>query len=64
MDSSINPDLIAFASDLALAVNLVAGIIFVLVMRHLWLAAERKPQAPHAAGARGSASTAHPCPVL
>ena len=63
MDSSINPDLIAFASDLALTVNLVAAIIFVVVMRHLWLASERKPRATRAI-AGGPASTAHPCAVL
>jgi hypothetical protein len=64
MDSSINPDLIAFASDLALTVNLIAGIIFVVVIRRLWLAAEGKPRASRATNARGPASTAHPCPVL
>ena len=61
---TINPDLIAFASDLALTVNLVGGVIFAVVIRHLWVATERKAQAPRAAHATGPASTAHPCPAL
>ncbi|HEV2547581.1 MAG TPA: hypothetical protein VGU20_09605 [Stellaceae bacterium] len=64
MDSSINPDLIAFASDLALAVNVMGAVIFAVVIRHLWLATEVKPQAPRAAHASGPAGTAHPCPAL
>jgi hypothetical protein len=61
MDSSINPDLIAFASDLALAVNLIAGTIFITVIRRLWLASEGKPQAPRAGG---PVRTANSCPAL
>ena len=64
MESAINLDLIAFASDLALAVNLVGGVIFAVVIRRLWLAAERKTQAPRAAHATGPASNAHPCPAI
>lgn len=64
MDSSINPDLIAFASDLALAVNLVAGTIFVVVIRRLWLATERQTQAPRPARTAVSAGNVQSCPAL
>ena len=38
MDSPINADIIAFASDLALAVNAIGAVVFALVMRRLWMA--------------------------
>jgi len=63
MESAINLDLIAFASDLALAVNLVGGVIFAVVIRRLWLAAERKAPAPCLA-LTVSASNVQSCPAL
>jgi hypothetical protein len=60
---TINLDLIAFASDLALAVNLAGGVIFAVVIRRLWLAAERKAPAPRPT-LTASASNAHSCPAL
>ena len=64
MDSSINPDLIAFASDLALTVNVVGAIIFTVVIRRLWIATERKVEAPRPTHGSGPASTARPCTAL
>jgi len=64
MDSPINADLIAFASNLALAVNVMGAVIFTVVIRRLWLATERKIEAPRPAHGTGPASTAHPCTAL
>jgi hypothetical protein len=61
---TINLDLIAFASGLALAVNLVGGVIFAVVIRRLWLAAERTTQAPRATQTNGPTSTAYSCLAL
>jgi hypothetical protein len=64
MDSSINPDLIALAANLALAVNLVGGIVFAVVIRHLWLASEGNIKAPRRAHTAGPATTTQSCPAL
>jgi hypothetical protein len=60
MDTPINADIIAFASDLALAVNVIGAVIFVAVMRRLW-AGHEKHRAPsrHAPSKIGAAE---PCP--
>ena len=64
MESAINLDLIAFASTLALAVNLAGGVIFAVVIRRLWLAAERNIQAPRLAATTAPASHVQSCPAL
>jgi hypothetical protein len=64
MDSSINPDLIAFAANLALAVNLVGGVVFAVVIRRLWLATEGNIKAPRRGHAAGPVTTTQSCPAL
>jgi len=60
MDSPINPDIIAFASDFALTVNAIGAVIFGLVMRRLWIGHEKHDAARHSAHSKVGA--AEPCP--
>jgi hypothetical protein len=59
MDSPINPDIIAFASDFALTVNALGAVIFGLVMRRLWIGHEKQDAARR--GVHSKVSAAEPC---
>ena len=59
MDTPINSDIIAFASDIALLVNVVGAVIFAAVMRRLWLGQEKHDAANH--GAHHKIGAAEPC---
>ena len=60
MDTPINADIIAFASDLALAVNVIGAVVFVAVMRRLWVGHEKHGAPCHHAPSKIGA--AEPCP--